>query len=55
MYDMGRISQHFLASRCPGEIGEEDLPPMLGILRHPFVFEGYMVWDRVLRSAMSLQ
>ncbi|KJZ68139.1 hypothetical protein HIM_12472 [Hirsutella minnesotensis 3608] len=55
MYDMELIRRHFMVTRRPGEVTKEGLPPMLGILKHPFAFEGYMIWDRVSRSATSFQ
>ncbi|KAH8894481.1 hypothetical protein GQ53DRAFT_839555 [Thozetella sp. PMI_491] len=56
MYDMQRIRQHFLLTRRPGEVTKDDLPAMYaGTLTNPFVFEGYMIWDREPRSIMSFQ
>lgn len=55
MYDMERIRQHFLLTQRPGEITEEDLPPTISSLHHPFVFEQYTIWDRVPRSVMPFQ
>lgn len=55
MYNIERIRQHFLLTQRPGEFTEEDLPPMMSSLHHPFVFEKYTIWDRVPRSVTPFQ
>ncbi|KAG5930342.1 hypothetical protein E4U42_001857 [Claviceps africana] len=55
MYDMDRIRRHFLLARRPGEVTEEQLPPMFRGVISPFAFESYMVWDRVAQKKMAFQ
>lgn len=55
MHDTELIRQHFLLSRRQGNTGNRDLPPMLAALGDSFMFEDYMVWDRVPKSTRSFQ
>ncbi|KAG6008119.1 hypothetical protein E4U21_005001 [Claviceps maximensis] len=55
MYDMDRIRRHFLVTKRPGEVTDEQLPPMFKGLVSPFAFEGYMVWDRIPQNKMTFQ
>lgn len=55
MHDMERIRRHFMLTRRPTEVTMADVPPMFRSLMNPFVFEGYMIWDRATKSTMSFK
>lgn len=60
MYDTDRVSRHFLLTKRPGASPMLNLPPDLppefsALMGNPFLFEGYMVWNRISSSPMPFQ